>query len=223
MKILDHTAKELERIKEYTLKSFDNDVKPLFDHSQEFDQGNKVLHFGIVRQVMAYIEVCGAIYCGWEEKNNKDRFDTRRVATSDKAIRFIEEILGGSIDSYYKANGRLFYVMYRHGSTHLLRPHRIKSKKTGHLYSWRWYSGERKGPFDLGNGVAIDIRHLHLIRRANCYELPVSISCICKDSKKGIAILFDNLIRTRKRMKLPLKQRRALTFISDGIVVRDDV
>lgn len=223
MKILDHTAKELEKIEKHTLRSFDNDVWPLFDHSQKFSQRNKFLCFGIIRQVMAYIEVCGAIHCGWEEKNNKGKFDTRRIATSDKAIRFIEEILGGSIDSYYKTNGRLFYVMYRHGSTHLLRPHRIKSKKTGNLNSWRWYSGERKASFDLGNGVAVNIRHLHLIKRANCYELPVSISCICKDSKKGIAILFDNLIKTRKKMKLPLKQRRVLTFISDGIVVRDDV
>lgn len=223
MTLLNHTIDDLIRIRNHTLKSFKNDVIPLFNNSQVVGPDDKIFHFGIIRQVMAYIEFCSAIYCGWTEKNNKGQFDSKKVTTSKKAIRFIEEQIG-KIDRNYRRNGKLFYVMFRHGSTHLLRPHCIKRKNSKFQFTWQWYSGPRQLQLKLDNGKNFTLKNLELFRKnSREFELHVSIECIINDTYNAIKDFFDDLIRYRKSKKLPIKQRRALTFISEGIVKRGDI
>jgi len=223
MSLINHNVKDLIRIKDHTLKLFQNDVIPLFEHSQKVGSEGKLFHFGIMRQVMAYIEFCGAIYCGWTEKNSKGHFDTAKVTTSDKAIRFIEDVMG-NIDTNYKRNGRLLYCMFRHGSTHLLRPHQIKRKNSKFLFSWLWYSGRREWQIEIDNGDDFTIRHLQLYKKSSKeFELQVSFECIVNDTYNSMVDFFDNLIKFRKSKRLPIKQRRALTFIAEGIVKRGDI
>jgi len=223
MSLINHNIKDLIRIKDHTLKEFQNDVIPLFNNSQKVGSRGKVFHFGIIRQVMAYIEFCGAIYCGWTEKNRKGQFETGKVTTSDKAIRFIEDVMG-NIDTNYNRNGRLFYCMFRHGSTHLLRPHQIKRKKSKFLFSWQWYSGRRKHQLKIANGSEITIRHLQLYKESSKeYVLPVSFECIINDTYNAMVDFLDSLIKVRKSKTLPISQRRVLTFIAEGIVKRGDI
>ena len=66
-------------------------------------------------------------------------------------------------------------------------------------------------------------KHLKPIKTKDGYELPVSMSCLCQDSKQAIKMFFDNLIERRKSQALPIKQRKALTFITEGIVERGDI
>lgn len=223
MNLLNHTHEELDRIKQHLILSFDNDVLPLFENSQNIGKKSGIFHFGIVREVMVYIELCGAIYEGWQQMRDGE-FDTRKVTTSEKAISFIKDVLG-KVDQNYKINGLLFYVMFRHGSTHLNRPHRVKSKQTGNIYTWKYYSGDRNDVINTDGGILVNAKHLELISTGEkIFELPVSMSCICEDTRKGIEIFLDDLISIRRRGSiLPDKQRRALTFIAEGIIERGDL
>ncbi len=217
MTLLNHTVDELKRIKKHLFKSFDNDAGTLFDKSQEVHPNEGIFHFGVVREVMAYIELCSSIYCGWNGK------DDGKIATSEKAITFIKEIMG-KIDPNYKKNGRLFYCMYRHGSTHLLRPHRIKRKRSKFLFTWKWYSGGRESEVKTDAGILVQMRHLELYKTTSSkYELPVSSECLINDTLDAINELFNALIKVRNKRRLPIKQKRVLTFIAEGIVKRGDI
>lgn len=216
---LNHTAEELTRIKNHLLASLSHDAGTLL--SQWCNKEN-VFNFGIIREIMAYIEVCGAIYCGWDGINDK------KVTTSKKAITFIKKKMGG-IDPNYKKNGELFYGMYRHGSTHLSRPHRISIKKEGSefLFTWKLYSNGRESMVKTDGGLLVKMKHLELVKTAeDKRELPVSAKCLLEDAQIAIGDLLDELIKIRKKKKkegLPLKQRKALTFIAEGIVKRDNI
>ena len=85
---MGHTVNDLERIKAHLIKSFHFDAGTLFEQSERVDPKEKVFHFGVVRESIAYIEFCGAIYCGWDGQND------RKISTSKKAIKFITEVLG---------------------------------------------------------------------------------------------------------------------------------
>ncbi|TSC76257.1 MAG: hypothetical protein G01um101431_878 [Parcubacteria group bacterium Gr01-1014_31] len=228
MEELNHTADELLRIKDWVLRNYHNDVYPLFINSQTVGAADGVFHFGIVRNIMAYIETCGAIHSGWAELDQRGDYDTKKVATSEKSIRFIVEFLS-VIDKNYRENGKLFYNMYRHGSTHLLRPHRLKSRATGMIYSWWWYSGDRCTIHDKVEGFKRDdgvrVSHLELIKvpNQNVYLLPVSFPCLCADVEKAVGNFYDSLVGARRKGDLPPEQRRALTFIANGVVTRGDI
>lgn len=221
MDLHDHTMEDLKRLKKHTLQSFENDLKPLFDQSQRVGKSNSMMHFGLLREAMSYVEYCGAIYVGWSEEKNGQP-DPTNVTNHTKSVSFITEVLG-RIDNDYERNGLLMYAMYRHGSTHLLRPHRVKSKKSGNVYTWKWYSGGREENVPTDTGVIVPMKHMVIVSAGGVFELPLSMECICNDVREGIELLFNDLIGQREKARLPTSQRKALSFITEGIVERGDI
>lgn len=72
-------------------------------------------------------------------------------------------------------------------------------------------------------GIVVPMRHLRPVKSVDGYELPVSAECIFNDTRSGIRMLFDDLIKERRRAPLPDPQRMALTFITEGVVERGDI
>ena len=163
--------------------------------------------FAVPRTVSCYIDFLGALYCGWDGKNRQ------KIATSKKAETFIEEILGLT-DLNYKKHGQLFYRMLRHGTVHLLRPHKFK-RQDGSTLEWVIYWGERKKSHISYGGRELVVDHLEplTLDQQNKRDIfPVSIECLYKDIREAITLYLDKLEEEGKMDKHDLLDKYESTI-----------
>ncbi|MBI4064838.1 hypothetical protein HY409_00505 [Candidatus Gottesmanbacteria bacterium] len=99
-------------------------------------------YFGVTRQILCLVDFLGALYSGYNGEVDK-KTERKLISKGEKAIKFIEEIMGEN-DPNYKTNGKYLYLMYRHGLVHLYQPKEIELKD-GKKLSWLAYKGPREG------------------------------------------------------------------------------
>ncbi len=176
----------LQEIRDYLeddLKaSIRNDIGPVV---QPRPEGG---YFAVPRSVLSYVDFLGALYGGYG--GDTDRSGRRRIATSEKAIRFIKDVMG-EVDELYQRNGVLLYEMFRHGTVHLYRPHELR-RSDGRVLSWLAYKGPREHWVNVPR--ALKVRHLQPVRRnGNSDWLPVSITCLYDDLLLAVDVFWRKL------------------------------
>lgn len=135
-------------------------------------------YFGVIRQILCLVDFLGALYYGYDGEIDK-RTGRKLISKSEKATRFIEEIMGDN-DPNYKTNGKYLYLMYRHGLVHLYQPKEIELRD-GKKLSWFAYKGPREGAkvLELQN-----VRHMGISQSpqdSNVKLLTISIICMYYD------------------------------------------
>jgi len=152
-------------------------------------------YFGVTRQIVCMIDFMGALYCGFDPKKDiKVRGDRtfKHIASSQKALTFIEEIFG-SIDENYTENGRYLIEMYRHGLVHLYQPKELKLKD-GRVLSWLPYKGGRIADIRVSDDRIIrGAGHLRIVANSGQNFLPVSIKCLYDDLLTSIDVYIEKL------------------------------
>jgi len=182
----------LNEIREYLQRnlkeSIRNDIWPIVQAG--VPEGG---YFGVPRSVLSYVDFLGALYAGYS--GEKDRSGRRKIATPDKAVRFIREILK-EVDDLYARNGVLLYEMYRHGTVHRYEPHQLR-RSDGRVLSWLPYKGSREDWVNVPH--ALKVRHLQPVSRGeNSDWLPVSITCLYDDLVLALDVFWEKLQRDPK-------------------------
>lgn len=182
----------LDEIREYLtgdLKgSIRNDIWPIVQ--ADVPEGG---YFGVPRSILSYVDFLGALYAGYS--GEKDPSGRRIIATSQKAKKFIRDILGVA-DALYRQNGALLYEMYRHGTVHRYEPHQLR-RSDGRVLSWLPYKGSREDWVNVPH--AMEVRHLEPVTRdANSDWLPVSITCLYDDLVLALDVFWGKLQRDPK-------------------------
>lgn len=152
-------------------------------------------YFGVTRQIVCMIDFLGALYCGFDPKNDiqvQKKRTVKYISSSKKALRFIQEIFG-SIDENYKVNGKYLIEMYRHGLVHLYQPKELKLKDS-RVLSWLPYKGGRTSDILVSdNRVIRNASHLYIVTNLGQNFLPVSIKCLYDDLLTAIDIYMGKL------------------------------
>lgn len=157
--------------------SLNDDVLPILQATMRQEKGG---YFIIPREVFAYVDFLGALYCGYD--GSVDRAGRRRIASWWKAERFLEEVFGG-VDPMYQGHGRLAYEMYRHGTIHVFRPHKL-ARPDGATIEWLAYKGERSNVPVRYATQHFSVSHLEpylLDAGDNRSVLPLSINVLYQD------------------------------------------
>lgn len=155
-------------------------------------------YFGVTRQIACMFDFLGALYFGFDSikdvesrKRGKVR-QIRRIAKPEKALSFIEEILG-SLDENYKVNGKYLIEMYRNGLVHLYQPKEL-ILKGGKILKWLPYKGPRTNDIIVNHKWIIKgATHLHIIEDRGQSFLPVSIKCLYDDLMTSIDVYVSKL------------------------------
>lgn len=170
--------------------SLRDDVLPILEATADRPEGG---YFVIPREVFACIDFLGALYCGYRGERDGRR---RRIATTEKAVRFLEEIFG-KVDPSYARYGKLAHEMFRHGTVHVQRPNPLK-RDDGATIEWVLYKGERRDRIGY-DGQLLTVNHLEpllfdaSVRR---YILPVSINTLYNDLIRAIDV-YEEEMRSR--------------------------
>jgi hypothetical protein len=181
----DMTVDEAKEYLRDNLKSsITNDIYPIIQPDRE--EGG---YFGVSRLVLCYVDFLGALYGGYQGERHRPnkRFPrgSKKIATSDKALKFIRTILG-SIDSHYQHNADLLYEMHRHGTVHLYAPKFFQRANDGRKLYWFVYKGKREERVPVGRGT-LRVRHMEPVPRDEKSDwLPVSIICLYDDLNAAI-------------------------------------
>jgi len=163
-------------------------------------------YFGVSRQILCLIEFLSALYFGYDEKKDKrfkeSNYKERRISNSEKAIKFIKELMGEKVDPFYKLNGKVLFKMYRHGLVHLYQPKTFLRRNKKEL-KWLAYKGAREKHVEKINGLKFDVRHVAIIphpSNKNIEYLAVSINCLYYDLVQVIDI-YTNLLEQDKKLQ----------------------
>jgi hypothetical protein len=168
-----------------------DDVLPILQASMPRREGG---YFIIPREVFAYIDFLGALYSGYRGERDGGR---RRIATGDKAGRFIEEIFG-RVHPVYGRYRRLAREMFRHGTIHVHRPNPLR-RNDGATIEWVLYKGERTEARICYGGHALTVNHLQpylLDAPTRRYILPLSINTLYDDLLAAIDV-YEQELRNR--------------------------
>lgn len=157
-------------------------------------------YFGVTRQIVCMIDFLGALYSGFD--STKDYRDInkkkgKRIASSEKALKFIQEIFG-EIDPNYKDNGKYLIEMYRHGLVHLFQPKQLLLND-GKILQWLSYKGGRNGDIEVRSGwVVKNATHLLMVSDSGSFFLPVSIRILYNDLLTAIDIYLEKLKKSKE-------------------------
>lgn len=136
-------------------------------------------YFNVVRAVLSDTDYLGALYSGWPEAPN-----VRQVATTAKAVRFIEEVYAAATaNADYAAHGKLLYNVFRMGTVHLREPKTFDNPISSTPFlSWVLMDGQTGQLEPAFGGDAI--QHLKLkpaIVNPDETLLPVSVRQLFED------------------------------------------
>ena len=147
---------------------------PIVAHAKRTQSG----FLTVPREAFAYIDFLGALYCGYGGSGGGGR---RNIATTEKAVAFITEVLG-TVDPVYRQHGRLTYEMFRHGTIHVHRPHKLR-RRSGATIEFVSYKGSRSNFPILYESRTLRVSHLHpfLFTQPIRYILPLSIYVLYDD------------------------------------------
>lgn len=161
-------------------------------------------YFAVTRQIFCMVDFLGALYAGYPLSERKKDKKGNRIATSDKAIKFITHFFEPE-EIYQEDVVTKLYSMYRHGLVHLYQP-KILKLSTRKRLSWFFYRGKRhmdeiKISTDKGEVVFEDVDHLQILcadkndKRHN--YLVISIDCLYKDFEEAIKRYRQKLANTK--------------------------
>jgi hypothetical protein len=175
-------------------KSVFNDVVPLL--------GVPAALFSPARLALCYVDYLGALREG-ALPTDKDN----GLATSAKAMKFIEEVFG-KVHPEYQTKARILYTCYRHGLVHQFAP-KILQRKDGRTLAWLVYHGDRS---------AFPYQHLHInVDVGGTHDsLHISVNCLVYDLISAIEV-FMNEIATEKaagKQDLLVKMQSAATVLA---------
>jgi len=152
-------------------------------------------YFGPSRQILCFVDFLGALYHGYDEKEDKKylsrKSKTRTISKPEHAVEFLKNIFGEKIDPNYRLEGETLFKMYRHGLVHLYQPKSFL-QSNGRNLSWITYKGPRVGAYvRVGNTHVSGVGHMCLITHPE-YEnwdyLAISINCLYYDLIQAIDI-----------------------------------
>lgn len=160
-------------------------------------------YFVVVRQILCMTDFLGAVYSGYPLSERRDDKKGRRIATSEKAIKFITTFFEPS-NTYKKEVVVKLHDMYRNGLVHLYQPKILKLNSRSKLL-WFFYKGKRhvdKIELDKDQGKVIfeDVNHLQIIcndPNKTKYYLAVSVNCLYEDFEKATQKYRDKLNNTK--------------------------
>ncbi len=146
---------------------------------------------------MCDIDYVAALYVGW------DGIDRRKIATGQKTIRFLEEVIADAAERQaYRTYARHLYDMYRVGTVHLREPKivvKVDESCTTPALTWALMQARRD--FVRIGAESYSLSHLEPIvvrkRIANFPEatmLPVSIQALFDDFLSGCEVLATRLV-----------------------------
>ena len=161
-------------------------------------------YFGPSRQILCLVEFLGALYHGYDEKEDGNflsgRSKSRTISKEDYPIEFLKNIFGKRIDINYELNGEKLFKMYRHGLVHLYQPKSFVQPNNRGL-TWIAYKGPRVDAHVLvGNTGVPGITHMTIIRHPeenNCDCLAISVNCLYYDLIHSIDIYMEMLEQDR--------------------------
>lgn len=160
-------------------------------------------YFCVTRQMFCMIDFLGAIYAGYPFLERRLDTKGKKIATSDKAIKFIIDFFEPR-ETYQQSIVTKLYNMYRHGLVHLYQPKILKLNSRKRL-AWFFYRGERHMKeirIDTNNGERIfnNISHLQILSsndNININYLVISINCLYKDFEDAITRYRAKLVTTK--------------------------
>jgi hypothetical protein len=187
---MPYTIADVARGLGHVRNSLRDIVSPFLDRTKSRTESGFLV---IPREVFTCVDFLGALYGGY---GGEMRGRRREIATTDKAVRFLEEMFG-KLDAVYTRHGRLAYEMFRHGTVHLQRPNRLR-RADGATIEWVLYEGERRGAPILYPRQPARVNHLEpflIDETANTHALPVSINILFEDVL-GAIDLYENELKT---------------------------
>lgn len=162
-------------------------------------------YFAVARQILCMVDFLGAVYSGYHLpwKDRKKDKDGRKIATTEKAIKFITTFFKPK-QTYNKAVVSKLYRMYRHGLVHLYQPRILKLNSKSRL-QWGLYRGSRhqdKITFgsDKGKVTFFNINHLEIVPKKSGeqnYWLMICIDSLYEDFEVAVKRYRDKLGKTR--------------------------
>jgi hypothetical protein len=168
--------------------SLREDVLPILHVCMGREEGG---YFIIPREVFAYTDFLGALYGGYGGEMDGRH---RRLATTDKAVKFIEDIFAKA-DPLYGRYGRHVHEMFRHGTVHVFRPHALR-RPDGSTLEWKIHKGPRR-EFQIDyEGRQMRVNHLEPIvidAPSRRHILPLSISALYEDLLSAIDVYESEL------------------------------
>ena len=123
-------------------------------------------YFVVARQILCMVDFLGAVYVGYPLSERVHDIDGRRIASSDKAIRFILKFFKPKTTYRNRVVSNL-YEMYRHGLVHLYQPKILKISSKKRLL-WFFYRGKRfdrkvEVGTDKGKLIFKNVHHLRIL------------------------------------------------------------
>lgn len=163
-------------------------------------------YFVTVRQVLCMVDFLGAVYSGYPYAERKNDKKGRKIASSEKAIKFITTFFEPK-QTYQSDIVEKLYSMYRHGLVHLYQPKILRYKNQSTL-EWFFYKGaktRRKISIDTNQGKVIfrNVDHLKIIPRdmsKKRYHLTVCINTLYEDFEKAVET-YRNKLETTKYLQ----------------------
>lgn len=135
-------------------------------------------YFGAVRAVMSDVEYVGALFNGWDGKDDK------KIATRMTFTRCLADLFAPATrNAQYATYAKHLYELYRCGTVHLRAPKQLRNvANQPEILSWTLMV-EREESIDVG-GAEIQLRHLSPFRGPGLPDritLPVSIAALFED------------------------------------------
>lgn len=160
-------------------------------------------YFIVVRQIFCMVDFLGAVYNGYPLSESTQDKHGYRIATTNKAIRFILKFFK-PINTYQTGVVSQLYDMYRHGLVHLYQPKILKLNNNKRLL-WFFYRGKRfdkkiNAGTDIGNLVFLNVEHLKVINNGpnkKLYYLPICVDSLYEDFETAVQTYREKLKNTR--------------------------
>lgn len=156
-------------------------------------------YFVVARQILCMVDFLGAVHSGYPLSERKEDKKGRRIATPDKAKKFITTFFKPK-QTYRKETVNKLYDMYRHGLVHLYQPRILKLNSRSRL-QWALYRGARhqnKLTFgtDKGNVTFYEVDHLQIVPNdphERNYYLVICIDSLYEDFEKAVKLYREKL------------------------------
>jgi hypothetical protein len=160
-------------------------------------------YFVVARQIFCMVDFLGATFSGYHIKERKADKDGMKIASSNKAKKFITTFFEPK-QTYHSDVVDKLYDMYRNGLVHLYQPKILKLDNKSRL-QWGLYRGDRhqdKLSFgsNKGNIVFYNVNHLQIIPnkpKERNYYLVICIDSLYEDFEKAIQKYRDKLATTK--------------------------
>jgi len=134
--------------------------------------------FGAVRSIFCELDYLGALFCGWDGKNDL------QIATKRKCVTYISDVIAKAAKNpAYSSYGGHLYELFRSGTVHLRAPKELENANSSRpVLSWSLLTRRKEFWPQLG----IDVEHL--------VPVPSPVSSRLLILPLSLAVLFDDFL-----------------------------